>query len=147
MTTHAANIGDIEVGFELPSHSWPMSLGHMRLFSGWPGWAKYGRNPVNQHTSNEVAQRLGRPGAIVQGIQMSACLEEMLINFFGVEWLNGGKMLVHYVGIVIVGDILTTKARVIEKVQDGANTRLEMEIWAENQRGAKVVVGFASIAK
>ncbi len=52
-----------------------------------------------------------------------------------------------YVAIVVAGDVLTTKARVIEKVQDGDKTRLEMEIWAENQRGAKVVVGFASIVK
>jgi len=147
MTTHAANIGDIEVGFELPSHSWPMSLGHMRLFSGWPGWAKYGRDPVNQHTSEEAARQLGRPDVIVQGLQMSACLEEMLIGFFGMDWFTAGKMTVHYVGITVPGDIITAKARVFEKVQEGGKTRLEMEIWGENQRGAKVVVGSASIAK
>ncbi len=147
MTTGVANIADIEVDFELPSLSWEMSLGHMRLFSGWPGWAKLGRNPVNQHTSNEVAQKLGRPAAIVQGLQMSSYLEEMLINFFGMDWFSGGKMSVHYVGITIPGDTLTAKAKVIEKVEEGDKTRLEMEIWGENQRGAKVVVGFASITK
>ena len=138
-------ISDIEVGFELPGRSWPMSLAHMRLFSGWPGWVKYGRDPVNQHTSEEVAVKLGRPAPIVQGIQMSACLEEMFINFFGVEWFYSGRMSVHYVGVTVPGDTLTTKVRVINKLQEGETTRLEMEIWGENQRGAKAVVGFASV--
>ncbi len=75
MTTGVANIADLEVGFELPSLSFTMSLGHMRLFSGWPGWAQYGRNPENQHTNTEIAEKLGRPAPIVQGLQMSACLE------------------------------------------------------------------------
>tara|TARA_B100000315_G_scaffold252270_1_gene288722 strand:+ start:692 stop:1135 length:444 start_codon:yes stop_codon:yes gene_type:complete len=147
MATQATDIGNIEAGFELPSVSWPMSLGHMRLFSGWPGWAKYGRDPVNQHTSEEAARQLGRPDVIVQGLQMSACLEEMLIGFFGMDWFTDGKMTVHYVGVTVPGDIITAKARVFEKVQEGGKTRLEMEIWGENQRGAKVVVGSASIAK
>jgi acyl dehydratase len=138
-------IADIEAGFELPALSWSMSLGHMRLFSGWPGWVKYGREPVNQHTSEEAAQKLGRPAPIVQGLQMSSCLEEMLIDFFGMEWFHSGKLSVYYVGITIPGDTVTSKARVISKLEQGERTRLEMEIWGENQRGAKVVVGFASV--
>ncbi|HJN88405.1 MAG: MaoC family dehydratase [Dehalococcoidia bacterium] len=147
MTTGVANIADIEVGFELPSLSWPMSLGHMRLFSGWPGLNKYGHDEVNQHTSVEVAKRLGRPAPIVAGPQMFACLEEMLVNFFGMDWFTGGKLDTHYVGVLLAGDTITTGAKVIEKVQEGDKTRLEMEVWGENQRQAKVVVGFASITK
>jgi acyl dehydratase len=147
MTTGAANIADIEVGFEIPSLSWPMSLGHMRLFSGWPGLNKYGHDEVNQHTSVEVAKKLGRPAPIVAGPQMFACLEETLINFFGVDWFTGGKLDAHYVGVLLAEDTITTRVKVIEKVQEGDKTRLEMEVWGENQRQAKVVVGFASIIK
>ncbi len=147
MTTGVANIADIDVGFALPSHSFTMSLGHMRLFSGWPGWVKYGRNPVNQHTSNEVAEKQGHPAAIAQGLQMSACVEESLVNFFGMDWFAGGTLTVNYVGITIPGDTITTKAKVIEKVQEGGKTRLELEVSGENQRAAKVVVGFASITE
>ena len=147
MTVGAVNIEKIEVGLELPSLSFPMSLGHMRLFSGWPGWAQFGRNPVNQHTSNEVAKELGRPAPLVQGLQMSACLEEALINFFGIDWFSGGKITVHYVGIAVPGDTMTTHTKVIDKVKEGDKTRLEMEVSVENQRNAKVVVGFASITK
>ena len=147
MTTGVANIAEIEVGFELPGLSWPMSLGHMRLFSGWPGLNKYGHSEVNQHTSHEVAKNLGRPAAIVAGPQMFACLEEMLINFFGMDWFTGGQLDAHYVGILLADDTITTKMKVIDKVQEGGKTRLEMEVWGENQRQAKVVVGFASFTK
>ncbi len=53
----------------------------------------------------------------------------------------------YYVGITIPGDVITTKAKVIEKVREGGKTRVEMEIWGENQRAAKVVVGFATMTK
>ena len=147
MTTGAMNIAEIEVGFELPSISWPMSLGHMRLFSGWPGLNKYGHDEVNQHTSNEVAKKLGRPAPIVAGPQMLACLEEMLINFFGMDWFTGGKIDAHYVGVLLADDTITVRAKVTDKVQEGDKTHLELEVWGENQRQAKVLVGSASFTK
>ena len=147
MTTGATDITKIEVGFELPGLSWPMSLGHMRLFSGWPGLNKYGHNEVNQHTSHEVAKKLGRPAAIVAGPQMFACLEETLINFFGMDWFTRGKLDAHYVGVLLAEDTITTRVKVIDKVREGGKTRLEMEVWGENQRQAKVVVGFSSITE
>ena len=147
MTTGVVNVADLNVGDDLPSLSFTMSLGHMRLFSGWPDWAKMGRNPVNQHTSPEMAEKVGRPAPIVQGLQMSACVEEMLINSFGMDWFSGGKIMVYYVGITIPGDVITAKGKIIEKTpQEDGKTLLEMEVWGENQRAAKVTVGFASIA-
>jgi acyl dehydratase len=76
---------------------------------------------------------------------MFACLEEMLVNFFGMDWFTGGMVDAHYVGVLLAEDTITTRVKVTDKVQEGGKTRLEMEVWGENQRQAKVVVGFASI--
>ncbi|MDP6101313.1 MAG: MaoC/PaaZ C-terminal domain-containing protein [Dehalococcoidia bacterium] len=127
---------DVGVGYELPTVSKEVTLKKMRAYSGWPH--------RNIHTDDEVARHAGLPGAVCQGTQHLSYLSEVLKRFFGEYWMRGGKLSVTFIGLVMPGDVLTPRAIVREKVPEDEGWCLNLEVWMENQRGERVVVGTAS---
>ena len=53
-------------------------------------------------------------------------------------------MDVRFVGVTDVGDIMIAKAVVKSKEVHDDKTKFLMELWVENQRGSKVLVGSAT---
>jgi acyl dehydratase len=104
----------------------------------------YGRDTKNIHTDDEVARRAGLPRALAQGRYPVAYISERLMEFFGLGWLQGGKLDVAMVKGIYPGDTITVKGIVTEKQPEGAATRLLVDVWLENQDGEKVTVGTAS---
>ena len=49
-----------------------------------------------------------------------------------------------FLQIVEVDDDITVRGVVRDKVEESGKVRLMLEVWCENQRGEKVVVGKAS---
>ncbi len=127
---------DVEVGYELPTVSKEITLEKMRAYSGWPR--------RNIHTDDEVARQAGLPRAVCQGTQHLTYLSEVLKRFFGEGWIRGGKLSVTFIGLVMPGDVVTPRAIVRGKVTEEGMGRLDLEVWVENQRGEKVIVGIAS---
>ena len=127
---------DVEVGYELPTVSKEITLEKMRAYSGWPH--------RNIHTDDEVARQAGLPRAVCQGTQHLTYLSEVLKRFFGEYWMRGGKLSITFIGLVLPGDVVTPRAIVREKVPGGERQHLNLEVWVENQRGERVVVGTAS---
>jgi acyl dehydratase len=127
---------DVEVGYEVPTVSKEITLEKMRAYSGWPR--------RNIHTDDEVARQAGLPRAVCQGTQHMTYLSEVLKRFFGENWIRGGRLSVTFTGLVMPGDVVTPRAIVREKVSETDGRRLSLEVWVENQRGEKVVVGTAS---
>ncbi|MDP6782289.1 MAG: MaoC family dehydratase [Dehalococcoidia bacterium] len=127
---------DAEIGYELPTVSKEITLEKMRAYSGWPR--------RNIHTDDEVARQAGLPRAVCQGTQHMTYLSEVLKRFFGEHWMRGGKLSITFIGLVMPGDVVTPRAIVREKVPEGEGRCLNLEVWVENQRGEKVVVGTAS---
>ena len=95
------------------------------------------------HTDYEAARRAGFRRPVVPGRQNTELIGEMLVKFFGEGYL-GGNLSIAFIKVVEVGDELTTKGVVREKVVEGNAIRLILDVWCENQRGEKVVVGTAS---
>ncbi|MBI2872173.1 MAG: MaoC family dehydratase [Chloroflexi bacterium] len=130
-----------DVGSELPARAVMFTLDRMRMFSAWPGKERFGRTLLNQHTDHRIARRLGRPAAIVQGCQLSALVEDMLLNAFGEQWLKGGKLQVSYIGVVCADEEITAGGKVVLR----ENGNLGVDVWCRNTRGNDVVVGRATI--
>lgn len=96
------------------------------------------------HT-DDYAKRFGMRGALIGGSTLLSYVLEMLYNYFGQDWLYHGKINVSFIGGgAINGDDLTAHGLVTSTKQEAAGTRLNLDIWMENQTGAKVVVGEAS---
>jgi len=104
-----------------------------------PGWPK-----KTIHTSLDFATSCGLPSRVASGAMFEGYLAELMTELFGESWLRYGAMDLVFVAIVSPGDTLTPKARVKSRQVDGDSIRFAMEIWCENQRGDKVVVGTAA---
>lgn len=120
-----------------------MSWERIWTFSGGAftaeGWPR-----KNLHTDTDFAQNLGLPTVGVSATQYLGHLAELMLDLFGEEWLRSGKMIdVKFIKLVSDGDTLTSRARVIEKVEEFSGTRYSLEICCENQRGEKVLIGSA----
>ena len=101
-----------------------------------------GRNPI--HTEN-YARDSGMRGALVGGSNLLSYMLEMLYNYFGVKWMYHGKIRVSFIGGgAINGDVLTIYGLVTSVEQDEAGTRLNLDMWMENQTGERIMVGTAS---
>lgn len=56
----------------------------------------------------------------------------------------GGTLSTIFLRIVEVDDEIIVRGVVRDKVEEAGGIRLMLEVWCENQRGEKVVVGKAS---
>src|SRR5690606_19228833 len=88
-----------------------LTLEMMRLYAAWPELARFGRSLENQHTNEEEAARLGRPGVIAMGAHLVAYLEEYMLRRFGADWLTRSRLQVTFVGMVLEGDEVTIEGR------------------------------------
>ena len=114
---------------------WAFSGGFFSA-SGWPR--------KNIHTDLEFARQCGMSTRAVSATQYMGYLTELMLDLFGDSWLSNGKLNVKFINIVDVGDRLVTKAVVKSKEAQGAAVKFDFDVWSENQRGEKVMVGTAS---
>jgi acyl dehydratase len=65
------------------------------------------------------------------------------------DWAGAGalrKLGVRFAGLVRLKDVVTCRGRVLGKSSKDDLHLVELEVWAENQRGEKVVTGKATLA-
>lgn len=98
----------------------------------------------NYHTDREMAQALGFPDVVVQGMMSVCFLSELMTRSFGWGWFFGGKLDVKLVNVVWPGDRLAVRGRVRHESPEGARTRVEVDLWCEKPDGVKTIVGSAS---
>jgi len=115
-----------------------------------PSLTKTASMPINPQGRNlihtdEYARDFGLRGALIGGSILLSYVLEMLYNYFGQKWLSQGKINVSFIGGGAVnGDVLTAHGLVTATEREEAGTRLHLDVWMENQTGAKIVVGQAS---
>ena len=126
----------MEVGQALPPVQKEVTFENIRLFSMWSN--------RNIHTDWEIATKGGFPAPIAQGLMSHAYLCEMLTQFFGKNWLQGGKIEVKFIRYTLPGDVVTARGVVRERIEEGAAVRFNCEVWCESLSGEKTVVGNAS---
>jgi acyl dehydratase len=114
---------------------WTFSGGPFKR-SGWPS--------SNVHTDLEFAKDCGLPTVAASATQYQGYVVQLMISLFGFEWLSHGTMDVKFIRIVDAGDILVPKAVVRSKEIEGSTTKFTLEVWIENQRGEKVLVGYST---
>jgi acyl dehydratase len=106
-------------------------------------WKFSGPN-ANYHNDAEMARKLGFPDIVVQGMMSICFISEMMTERFAAGWLAGGKLDVNLVNVVWGSDRLTCRGYVREIVEEGAQRRAHLDVWAEKDDGAKVTIGRAS---
>ena len=96
------------------------------------------------HTDREMAQALGFPDIVVQGMMSVCFLSEIMTRRFGAGWFCGGKLNVNLVNVLWVNDRLTVRGTEREESREGEKTRVFVDVWCEKPDGVKTIVGTAS---
>jgi len=97
---------------------------------------------VNIHTDEEAARRAGFRAPIAGGEQTYAVMANFILDAFGISFLRGGRLEAALVKPVFYGDKLTMHARIVD-----ADGPLQLEVWTENQRRERVLIGTARVPK
>src|SRR3990172_4003578 len=99
----------------------------------------------NIHPDDEIARAAGLPAAIAAGVQFMSYIFEMLYQRFGFNSLPGTVLDVRIRAPVFAGDTVTARGLVRSTRAEHGETRMELEVWCENQRGERVVEGTAEV--
>jgi acyl dehydratase len=98
-------------------------------------------NPI--HYDKDFALSRGLSGVVVHGQLVTAFLGQMVTDWLG-ESGSIRKISVSYKGMNYPGDMITCRG-VINKISP-TDGQCSLDIWAENTRGEKTVVGVAVVA-
>lgn len=94
---------------------------------------------------DDFTRSKGYKGALVSGLVLSCYMSEMLLKFFGPEWMKGGKLSLTFMKPgVQLGDKIVCRGIIAEKVQDKGNSHITINVWMEKEEGIKVVEGTAT---
>jgi acyl dehydratase len=98
-------------------------------------------NPL--YIDEPFAKNAGFPSALAPGMIAMGFLSEL-----AVDWVRGARLRkfgARFVKIIWPGDVLTARGRVVDRrFEEGGRYAIDIEVWAENQRGELAVRGTAT---
>jgi acyl dehydratase len=129
-----AYFDDVKVGDELPPVvKGPLQQIQLTRYAGASG----DFNPI--HQDPEFAKAAGMGDVFAHGMLSMGFVGQLVTDWAGAG--NVRKLGVRFAGIVRLKDTITCRGRVLGKSKD----LVDLEIWAENQRGEKVLTGKATV--
>jgi acyl dehydratase len=130
---------DVKVGDELP----PLVKGpiHQIQLTRYAG-ASGDFNPI--HQDEEFAKAAGMGGVFAHGMLSMGFVAQAVTDWAGAGRVR--KIGVRFAALVRLKDVVTCRGRVLATSHKDGVGVVELEIWAENQKGEKVVTGKASVA-
>ncbi len=130
---------DVEVGTTLPALvKGPLQQIQLTRYAGAAG----DFNPI--HQDDEFARAAGMGGVFAHGMLSMGFAAQALT-----EWAGAGtvrKLGVRFAALVRLKDTVTCHGRVVGKSSPDDTHLVEVEIWADNQRGEKIITGKATLA-
>ena len=107
---------NLEIGFEIEPRVYEVTQEKINIYSRR---VFNGKDTKNIHTDDETARRAGLPKAVAQGRYPIGYLSEVMLDFFGKGWIQGGKMEVTLVKPIFPGDRITIRGKIKEKIPEG----------------------------
>jgi acyl dehydratase len=130
---------DVQVGAEMsPLVKPPIQQIQLTRYAGASG----DFNPI--HQDDEFARAAGMGGVFAHGMLSMGFVAQALTDWAGAGRVT--KLGVRFAGLVRLKDVVTCRGRVVGKSSKDDRHLIELEVWAENQRGEKVVSGRATVA-
>jgi acyl dehydratase len=135
-------IEKIDVGFELPPLSHVIDVHGMNK-----GETVDTKNEKANaiHFDEQFSKQQGFSSPVATGMTSTFYANQLLMDFFGEDWIRGGSLATKYIVPMYFGETITCKATVTSKVAEHDGCRLAMDLWAEKSGGQKNMVGSASV--
>jgi acyl dehydratase len=129
---------DVKVGDELPPLvKGPIQQIQLTRYAGASG----DFNPI--HQDDEFARAAGMGGVFAHGMLSMGFVGQVVTDWSGPAAVR--KLSVRFAGLVRLKDTITCRGRVLAKSSKDATHLVDLEVWAENQKGEKVVTGKATV--
>jgi acyl dehydratase len=130
---------DVQVGDELPPLvKGPIQQIQLTRYAG----ASLDFNPI--HQDEEFARNAGMGGVFAHGMLSMGFVAQALTDWAGAGTVR--KLGVRFAGLVRLKDVITCRGTVLSKRSKDDVDEVELEVWAENQKGEKIVTGKATVA-
>ena len=133
---------DVEVGHDMPALvKGPIQQIQLTRYAGASG----DFNPI--HQDDAFAKAAGMGGVFAHGMLSMGFVAQSVTDWIGVGTVK--KIGVRFAGLVRLGDVITCHGTVAAKrpVKNGQEQNLvDLELWAENQKGETVITGRATAA-
>jgi acyl dehydratase len=134
--TAALDAASVAVGNDLPRLvKGPLTREDLKAYAAASG------DPNPMHTDEEFARNAGYPGVFAHGMLSMGYLAEFLVQAGGVGSVR--RFRTRFVKLTWPGEVITCRGRVSGIADEGAERRVECEIWTENQAGERKLVGSA----
>lgn len=128
----------IRVGDELPALAKaPLDRVQLARYAGASG----DYNPV--HVDETYAKSVGMPSVYAPGMLVMGMLGQLVS-----DWARGGQLRrysVKFIKMSWPGDTLVCKGRVTDRHGSGGRYFVELDVWAENQKGELVMKGASTV--
>ena len=134
---------DIEVGDQLPPFT------RWITFQSAIRFGRTYKDVFSGHINAKVSEgQFGVASMPVQGAVVEAGVTPLVINWLrsAKPWLYGGRQESKFIQIVLPGDTLIYHGTVKEKRTEGVAKQVIVDVYAENQKGEKVMVGTARVS-
>ena len=129
----------VQVGDQLPPLQLPpVDRTTLALFAGASG----DHNPI--HIDTDVARRAGMPDVFAQGMLGMAWLGRLITAWVPQSRLR--RFDARFQGITHLGNAIRCSGRVVEKLEQGGERRVRIELQSANQFGQAKIVGEALVA-
>jgi len=99
-------------------------------------------NPM--HHDDTIATQVGNPSVFGHGMLTMGLAARVVKDWFGAEAIR--RLQVRFAKQVWPGDVLTCKATVTAKREDGGEHLVDLDLIVENQKGDKAITGSATAA-
>ncbi len=130
---------DVQVGDPLPPLvKGPIEQIQLTRYAGASG----DFNPI--HQDEAFARAAGMGGVFAHGMLSMGFVAQALTDWAGAGTVR--RLGVRFTALVRLRDTVTCGGRVIAKSSKDDVHLVELEVWADNQRGEKVVTGRATVA-
>jgi len=133
---------DVQVGSEMPPLvKPPIQQIQLTRYAGASG----DFNPIHQDAA--FAKAAGMGDVFAHGMLSMGFLAQSVTDWFGVGTVR--RLGVRFAALVRLGDVVTCKGKVVAKHPPASGREpclVDLELWAENQNGEKVITGKATAA-
>lgn len=102
-------------------------------------------NGPNIHTDDTSARAAGFNGRVVTGHHIFSFLSEMLSLFFGIGWVEGGKIRIKFVRPLFLSEEVTCAGEVkeVSPCEIQGEGRAKLAVWCKNVEGETIATGTA----
>ena len=104
------------------------------------------RVTINIHTDDDYAKAEGLPAIIADGMMSTNWCSEMLIDHFGMDYVERGELRTKFIKPIFLGVTVFVRGKVTSAVpQQSGAMAYALDVWCEDEQGVKLTVGDAKV--